>query len=218
MKDALRAEGRSPRHDGDAGRDATSGEQTDSRGRRPERLSSLLDSAPEKYPRLADPYDRKQDLDRRARSYLHANCAQCHVGAGGGNSQIELEFTTSSEKMRVFDVQPLHDTFGLSDARLVAPGSPDRSVLLERISHRGRGHMPPLATSVVDREAVELIREWIRRAKATDAPERSTERSVEPHLKGRPSSSDPVRWPNSTRPHNSLRRAAGSARIAPLRR
>jgi hypothetical protein len=49
------------------------------------------------------------------------------------------------------------------DAWLIAPASPERSVLLDRISHRGRGQMPPLATSVVDRDGVELIRDWIRR-------------------------------------------------------
>jgi glucose/arabinose dehydrogenase len=162
MRDTLRAEGRS-RGMTETQADAYVREQTENLSGRPEHLSSLLDFAPEKYSRLADPYDRNQDLDRRARSYLHSNCAQCHVGAGGGNSQIDLEFTTSSEKMRVFDVQPLHDTFGLSDARLIAPGSPERSVLLDRISHRSRGQMPPLATSVVDRDAVELIRDWIRR-------------------------------------------------------
>ncbi len=134
----------------------------DNSGQREAGFSSLLAIAPDKYPRLVDPYDPNQELDRRARSYLHANCAQCHVGAGGGNSQIDLEFTTASEKMRLFDVRPLHDTYGLPDARLIAPGSPERSVLLHRMSHRDRGHMPPLATSIVDRDAVKLIGEWIR--------------------------------------------------------
>jgi hypothetical protein len=108
-----------------------------------------------------NPYDPKQELDHRARAYLHANCSQCHVAAGGGNSQIDLEFTTASEKTRLFDVRPVHDTYGLPDARLVAPGSPERSVLLHRMSHRDRGHMPPLATSIVDRDAVKLMKEWI---------------------------------------------------------
>jgi hypothetical protein len=74
---------------------------------------------------------------------------------------MELEFTTKREKARIIDVKPVHDTFGLPDARLISPGHPERSVLLHRISHRGAGHMPPLATSVVDREAVELLRSWI---------------------------------------------------------
>ena len=43
----------------------------------------------------------------------------------------------------------------------VDPGHPERSVLLERMSKRGRGQMPPLATSLVDDEAVRLLRAWI---------------------------------------------------------
>jgi hypothetical protein len=134
---------------------------SDNSGQRQPVVSSLLAAAPDKYPRLVNPYDPKQQLDRRARAYLHANCSQCHVAAGGGNSQIDLEFTTASEKSRLFDVRPVHDTYGLPDARLIAPGSPERSVLLHRMSNRDRGHMPPLATSIVDRDAVSLIKDWI---------------------------------------------------------
>jgi hypothetical protein len=111
---------------------------------------------------LVDPYDSKADLTMRARSYLHSNCSQCHVEAGGGNAQIDLEFTTALDKTKIFDVRPQHHTFNLPDARLVAPGHPERSVLLHRLSHRKEGHMPPLATSMVDRDAVEMLREWIR--------------------------------------------------------
>ncbi|HEY7310707.1 MAG TPA: PQQ-dependent sugar dehydrogenase [Gemmataceae bacterium] len=131
-------------------------------------VSPLLTFRPEKYRRLSDPYDPKQDVALRARSYLHANCAQCHVEAGGGNAQMELEFTTKLDKMRVVDIKPVHDTFGLSDARLIAPGHPERSVLLRRLSHRDKGHMPPLATSVVDDEAVRVMREWIEKLKPSE--------------------------------------------------
>src|SRR5262249_4522027 len=110
---------------------------------------------------LVDPQDRSKDLTLRARSWLHANCSNCHVEAGGGNARMELGFPTASGAMRVLDEKPMHDSFGLPDARLIAPGAPDRSVLLRRIRTRGPGQMPPLASNRIDEAAVELLREWI---------------------------------------------------------
>jgi hypothetical protein len=116
----------------------------------------------EKFKKLVDPYDAKQDINLRARSYLHANCSQCHVEAGGGNAQIDLEFPTKPEKMNIFNVTPQHDKFDLPDAKLIAPGHPERSVLLHRLSNRLAGHMPPLATNVVDKDAVKMLEEWVK--------------------------------------------------------
>src|SRR5262249_917378 len=110
--------------------------QTATRLQREPKASRLLSFSPEKHKKLADPYDRKQDVAQRARSFLHANCAQCHVEAGGGNAQMQLEFATDLAKMGVVDVKPFHNPYGLQDAKLVAPGHPERSVLLHRMSHR----------------------------------------------------------------------------------
>ena len=54
------------------------------------------------------------------RSYLHANCSQCHVADGGGNARMELEFTTPRDKMNVIGVPPLQGKFGIPDAEIVA--------------------------------------------------------------------------------------------------
>jgi uncharacterized repeat protein (TIGR03806 family) len=140
-------------------------QQTATRMQREPVVSSLLTLPPGKYRRLVDPYDSTQPVAARARSYLHSNCAQCHVEAGGGNAQIELEFTTDLNKTRIIDVKPLHHQFALPDARLVAPGSPERSVLLHRMSHRQAGFMPPLATSKVDQQAVTVLYDWIKELK-----------------------------------------------------
>ena len=61
----------------------------------------------------------------------------------------------------MIDEIPLHDRFGIDDARLIAPGHPDRSILLQRIQRRGRGQMPQLGTTRVDERAVELFTTWI---------------------------------------------------------
>lgn len=124
-----------------------------------------LAKSPADHGKLADPYDSRADLDARARSYLHANCSSCHVMTGGGNAAIELEFTMPRDKMNAIDVAPLHHAYNLPDARLIAPGAPERSVLLERVSRHGAGRMPPLSTSVVDKQAVSLLSEWIRQMK-----------------------------------------------------
>ncbi|MBX3412648.1 MAG: PQQ-dependent sugar dehydrogenase [Pirellulales bacterium] len=114
---------------------------------------------------LVDPYDRTALLKARARSYLHANCAACHVAAGGGNARMELGFATAADATNLIEARPQHDTFGMANAMLVAPGHPEQSVLLHRLSHRGRGQMPPLVVARVDQRAVELFRDWIAELK-----------------------------------------------------
>ena len=69
--------------------------------------STLLPFPPEKMARQPNPYDPGDgSIDARARSYLSANCAICHVVAGGGNSLMDLDFTTTLAKSAAFDAPP----------------------------------------------------------------------------------------------------------------
>ncbi len=126
-----------------------------------EQLGVLKVNRKEKLTPLVNPYDESADINQRARSYLHANCAACHVKAGGGNAQMDLEFTATTKAMNAIDVKPIHHHFNIENARLIAPGDPDRSVLLYRTRIRDRGQMPQLATSIVDEPAVAMLRKWI---------------------------------------------------------
>ncbi|MEZ6141533.1 MAG: hypothetical protein R3B84_13250 [Zavarzinella sp.] len=117
---------------------------------------------PENIEKLPNPYEAKSaDLTTRAKAWLHTNCASCHVEAGGGNAKMQLRFDTPLEKMKIINEKPVHTNFQDPQAMLVAPGSPEHSVLLKRISIRGKDQMPPLSTHVVDEAGVKLIREWI---------------------------------------------------------
>jgi uncharacterized repeat protein (TIGR03806 family) len=122
----------------------------------------------EKRPRLVNPYDVQAPREARVRSYLHVNCSTCHVPEGGGNARMDLSLTTALGRMRLINEPPAHAQFNIPDARLVAPGSPERSVLSHRISRRGTDQMPPLGTTEVDRTAVKLIADWIRALPPTD--------------------------------------------------
>ena len=130
-------------------------------------FSEKLPKPPEELSRMVDPADKTIDLETRARSYLAANCANCHIEAGGGNAAVNLAFGTPRDAMRILDVSPSQETFGIKDARIVAPGNPARSTLFHRMNHRGAGQMPPLASTVVDRDGVELVRQWINAQQAS---------------------------------------------------
>lgn len=121
-----------------------------------------LPQRPDKLPRLADFHDAKVPLDVRARSYLHANCSHCHMKWGGGNAEFKLLSTLAVKDMGIVNVPPAHGDFGLKDARLIVPGHPERSVLLHRMNLTGLGRMPHIGSKVVDGQAVDLLRDWIR--------------------------------------------------------
>jgi glucose/arabinose dehydrogenase len=123
--------------------------------------SAMLFVPPSAMPRLVDPRNEAADLGTRVRSYLHANCSCCHIGAGGGNSRIMFDFSTPTPDTQAIDQKPMHATFDLTDARIVAPGAPERSILHYRLSRRGQAQMPPLGSAVVDEAAVDLVRRWI---------------------------------------------------------
>ena len=125
-------------------------------------FSGPLPKPPAELARLADPHDASRSLEERARAYMHVNCAVCHVAAGGGNARMELGLTTPTTDMKLIGARPQHNTFGIDNAMLVAPGQPDRSVVVRRLSQRGPGQMPPLVSREVDAAAVELLRDWIR--------------------------------------------------------
>ena len=128
--------------------------------------SSLLSRPPAAINHLVDPRDPTQQLEARARSYLQTNCASCHMRAGGGNAFVQFtylngSFTSKLDEMHAIDEKPIHNTFDLQDPRIIAPGHPERSVLISRISRRGPGQMPQLGSAITDEQAVQLIRDWI---------------------------------------------------------
>ncbi len=115
--------------------------------------------------KLVDPHDTSSNLEQRARAFLHSNCAYCHVEAGGGNAKMNLSYYAELEQMNIVGVEPIHHHFDKSDAKLIAPGSPDRSVLLHRVGIRGPGQMPQLSTNLVDQKSLAMLKAWVAEIK-----------------------------------------------------
>jgi uncharacterized repeat protein (TIGR03806 family) len=97
-------------------------------------------------------------VEFRARSYLQANCAQCHDGSGIASWDARLR--TPLDEAGIIN-GALGDNGGNPASRVIAPGSPMNSMLLSRMSTRGSSQMPPIASHVVDDEGVALITAWI---------------------------------------------------------
>src|SRR5262249_43642687 len=109
--------------------------------------------------------DEKQTLDVRARSYLHSNCSHCHMKWGGGNAEFKLLATLPLNEMGVVNVKPAHGDFGINGAKLLVPGHPEQSIILNRMERTGLGRLPQLGSHVPEEKAVRLVREWIKELK-----------------------------------------------------
>ncbi|OAI48988.1 hypothetical protein AYO44_00885 [Planctomycetaceae bacterium SCGC AG-212-F19] len=117
---------------------------------------------PPTLPRIPDPHDTNENLNDRARAYLHANCAHCHRHGGSGTAPFQLLYDLALEKLSLVDTRPAQGSFDLPDARTVAPADPYRSVLYYRMAKLGPGRMPYAGTGVIDEKGLGLIHDWIQ--------------------------------------------------------
>jgi putative heme-binding domain-containing protein len=118
--------------------------------------------------KLVNPHDAGQPLDKRAQSYLHANCGHCHRFGGGGAVDFELHAFTDWESKKLVNAPPTRGTFDLPDARIIAPGDPGRSTLYYRMAKFGRGRMPHVGSELVDVFGVGLVGRWIASLDGSD--------------------------------------------------
>jgi len=110
---------------------------------------------------LADPADTNAPLEERVRAYLHTNCAQCHRPNGPTPSTMDLRYSTALGDTNACDAQPLEGNLGIPNARLIAPGNANASLIIERMQRRDVHGMPPLGSNVVDTVNVATIAAWI---------------------------------------------------------
>jgi uncharacterized repeat protein (TIGR03806 family) len=109
-----------------------------------------------------DPTATSGSLGERARAYLHTNCSQCHRPGGPTTSNMDLRYSTALADTNACDVVPGLGDLGIADARLIAPGAADRSVIPARMNRRDVPEaMPPVGSAQPDTAGVTLIRNWI---------------------------------------------------------
>jgi uncharacterized repeat protein (TIGR03806 family) len=123
-------------------------------------LDQPLADVPENLEALAAIDDTSASFTDRALSYLHSNCSSCHRPDGGGRGPADLRYQPL-EQMNICDVAPEVSDLGIDDARLLAPGDPQRSIISVRLGLLGPGAMPPIGKNLVDIDAAAVVEEFI---------------------------------------------------------
>jgi uncharacterized repeat protein (TIGR03806 family) len=103
-------------------------------------------------------------LEDRARAWLDINCAHCHKADGGAsNSGLFLGWNETNPTGWGVRKRPTAAGRGSGDNLFVIePGHPELSILVHRTESTEPGVlMPELGRTVVDRQGLKLIRDWI---------------------------------------------------------
>jgi uncharacterized repeat protein (TIGR03806 family) len=114
---------------------------------------------PERLAKLSAAKDSSASIEERARSYLDANCANCHR-PGGVAGNFDARYSTPLARQNLIDGPVLID-LGIDRARVISPHDVWRSIALARVETPDLTRMPPLAHERVDKEGAGLLRAWI---------------------------------------------------------
>ena len=128
-------------------------------------FSNSLGGLPEDLPALTAVHDQSATLSDRSRSYLHANCANCHRPNGPGQGPMDFRFQTAFEDTGTCNVDPGLGDLGVPGAKILTPGDADSSVASLRMHTLGNDRMPPLGTQLVDADGTAAIDAWINSLK-----------------------------------------------------
>jgi uncharacterized repeat protein (TIGR03806 family) len=117
--------------------------------------------SPNLLPRHLRADETAYSVEARVRSYLAVNCSYCHKTGGTALGQWDgrPELTLDATGLVNGDAT---NNGGNSANKLVVPGDPVHSIVLNRVAEtNGFTRMPPLGSNVIDAASVALLTTWI---------------------------------------------------------
>jgi uncharacterized repeat protein (TIGR03806 family) len=111
--------------------------------------------------------DPNASLDDKARSYLDLNCAYCHRHDNDNRANFDLRYFNSLEATELLTAGILSPLGIDPNEKILYPGDATKSILYHRMNSVDPNiMMPPLAKSIIDQPAVDLIEAWINQLDA----------------------------------------------------
>jgi uncharacterized repeat protein (TIGR03806 family) len=106
---------------------------------------------------------KSASVEARARAYAEINCAHCHHSLGDARqSGLFLTLEASGSHLGVCKQHVAAGSGGANLTYDIVPGKPDESLLLTRMeATSGQAMMPRVGRSLVDREGIQLLRDWV---------------------------------------------------------
>lgn len=129
--------------------------------------AGLLDGAPApmEAPSIPKMDDLSASLNSRARAYMDINCAHCHrIEGPASTSGLFLTYDETTPAKWGYKKRPVAAGRGSGGLNYdVAPGEPDKSILIFRLDSTDPGiMMPELGRTMVHDEGVKLLKDWIK--------------------------------------------------------
>jgi len=101
-------------------------------------------------------FTNKERMD----SFVHSNCAYCHNPEGTARGSLDFRWQEVPQ-WNACNKEPEVSSLDVEDAKLIAPGHPEKSIIYKRLNTTELYRMPPIGRTTIQHDVVEVLEDYI---------------------------------------------------------